>query len=272
MHLQALLARAPPTIFGESSAQPADRLAEPILPADLVNRQIRLGNDHQDRCIRSTPRCLEGAGFYFARNPLCTPASGQCAHPSVVQILAFGGHHQFGPFCGELLGTPVTSAASDTPWPAIRPWRSRLLGFGSAWQPRSCYQLQPAGVGSGIRHTLIKRSASPCRAALYSSPWRLSESFAGLCQATKMDDAVPFEMITEPRLVVIRRPAFLCCRYKRSGRRCKVLTPIYVSIRLAQIGAGQLQSSARPQLRHCAVSNSSSTWLRLRAANVGSWA
>jgi hypothetical protein len=48
MHLQALLARAPPTIFGESSAQPADRLAEPILPADLVNRQIRLGNDHQD--------------------------------------------------------------------------------------------------------------------------------------------------------------------------------------------------------------------------------
>jgi hypothetical protein len=64
-----------------------------------------------------------------------------------------------------------------------------------------------------------------------------------------MDDAVPFAMITEPRLVVIRRPAFLWYRYKRSGRRCKVLTPIYVSIRLAQIGAGQLQSSARPQLR-----------------------
>jgi hypothetical protein len=29
-----------------------------------------------------------------------------------------------------------------------------------------------------------------------------------------MDDAVPFAMITEPRLVVIRRPAFLWCRYK----------------------------------------------------------
>jgi hypothetical protein len=184
MHLQALLARAPPTIFGESSAQPADRLAEPILPADLVNRQIRLGNDHQDRFIRSTPRCLKGARFYFARSSLyasilAATLSGQCAHPSVVQILAFGGHHQFGPFCGELPGTPVTSAAFDTLWPAIRPWRSRLMGFGSAWQPRSCYQLRPAGVGPGIRHTLIKRSASPCRAALYSSPWRIPESFAG---------------------------------------------------------------------------------------------
>jgi hypothetical protein len=46
MVLEPLLARRPAPILRQPSFEPAHRFAEPIVPANLIDRQIRVGSDH----------------------------------------------------------------------------------------------------------------------------------------------------------------------------------------------------------------------------------